>query len=298
MNKFILAASAFALIPTVAHAQLLGGGGLGGSVGGALDGTLRGSIPTTIDRTTRSVRGSVDGTVRGQGSTRGSQSVDARRGTVSAERSAEGSITGSTASLTDLAIPSLSGATEASGSGSASGQGSANAQLIGTDAVTGTFAPVTSNAEGLAARAAGNASGTASGIAGLAPTPTMPGVPSMGGATGEGNGSAGGDASASLLRPFLAVAGSAAAAGEGMASVAPGMPVMTPDGASLGTVHQVVANGRGEVEQVVVQQGEVRRALPAGMLTASGNALVAGEAQGHARAGNTERTPRAAGDAE
>ena len=47
---------------------------------------------------------------------------------------------------------------------------------------------------------------------------------------------------------------------------------MTPDGASLGKVREVIANGRGEVEQVVVKQGKVTRTLPAGMFSASGNA--------------------------
>ena len=77
-------------------------------------------------------------------------------------------------------------------------------------------------------------------------------------------------------------AGSAAAAGQGAATVAPGMPVMTPEGASLGEVRQIVANGRGEVEQVVVKQGNVTRTLPAGMFSASGNALVAGNVSGNA----------------
>ena len=98
MKKLILAASAIALIPAAAQAQLLGGGGgLGGGIGGGIGGTLGG----TIERTTTTVRGPVDSTVSGRGSTRGSQSVDARKGTVQAERSAEGSITGSTASLAD-----------------------------------------------------------------------------------------------------------------------------------------------------------------------------------------------------
>ena len=66
------------------------------------------------------------------------------------------------------------------------------------------------------------------------------------------------------------------------------MPVMTPDGASLGKVEQIVANGRGEVEQVVVTQGNVTRTLPAGMFTATGNALVAGEANGEASAERTQ----------
>ena len=107
----------------------------------------------------------------------------------------------------------------------------------------------------------------------------MPALPVMGGASGEGSGSANGAGSASLLQPALAVAGSAAAAGQGMASVEPGMPVMTPEGASLGKVRTLVADSRGEVQQVVVKQGKVTRTLPAGMFTASGDALIAGSAQ-------------------
>jgi hypothetical protein len=112
-----------------------------------------------------------------------------------------------------------------------------------------------------------------------------------GGASGEGSGAANGGGSASLLQPALAVAGSAAAAGQGMASVAPGMPVMTPDGASLGKVREVIANGRGEVEQVVVKQGKVTRTLPAGMFSASGNALIAGQASGDAGGSAAEPAP-------
>ena len=64
----------------------------------------------------------------------------------------------------------------------------------------------------------------------------------------------------------------------------PGMPVMTPEGASLGKVDQIVADGSGQVQQLVVTQGNVTRTLPAGMFTATGNALIAGEAQGEASA--------------
>lgn len=74
-------------------------------------------------------------------------------------------------------------------------------------------------------------------------------------------------------------------------TVAPGMPVMTPEGASLGKVRQVVANGRGEIEQVVVKQGKVTRTLPAGMFSASGNALVAGNASGNAVADSAQPAP-------
>lgn len=293
MKKLILVASALALFPAAAHAQLLGGGGLGGSLGGSLDTATRGTITTTIDRTTRTVRGTVDGTANGTAATQGAQSVDARGGTVSAERSASGSITGSTASLADLAVPPLGGMTTASGSGSASGQGSANAQLIGTDALTGALAPTAQGAQGLAANATGSATGTAAGMIANAPTPGIPSLPINGAAngSGSGSGSASGDGSASLAGPVFAVAGTAAAAGEGAATVMPGMPVMTPDGASLGEIREVVANGRGEVHQLVVQQGNVTRTLPAGMFSASGNAVVAGEAQGNANSGSPEPAP-------
>ncbi len=296
MKKFILAASVLALMPATAQAQLLGGGGglgggLGGSIGGTLDTTTRTTIGSTIDRTSRTVRGTVDSTANGTASTSGSQSVDARRGTVAADRSAGGSLTGSTASLADLVVPSMGGMANATGNGSANGQGSANAQLIGTDSVTGAVIPAAQGAQGLAANAAGTAFGTATGMVSNMPTPGMPSLPAAGAANGNGSGSAEGNGSAFFANPLLAAAGSAAAAGEGAATVNPGMPVMTPEGASLGEVRQVVANGRGEVEQVVVKQGKVTRTLPAGMFSASGNALVAGNASGNAVAESAQPVP-------
>lgn len=292
MNKLILAASALALIPAAAQAQLLGGGlggGLGGSLGGTLDTAARGSISPEIERTTRTVRGTVDGTA----STRGSQSVDARRGTVQAERSAEGSLTGTTASLSNLVVPSLGDMAQGSGSGSgsASGSGNANAQLIGTDTLAGSLVPVAGQAQSLGGNVAGTAAGTQSGIIGNAPLAGLPAMPMMGDASGEGGGLAMLDGAAALARPALAVAGTAAATGEGAATVTPGMPVTTPDGASLGTVREVIANGRGEVQQVVVQQGGVTRELPAGIFSASGNALIVGQAQGNAQASSADTAP-------
>lgn len=277
MKKLILtagAASIIALVPGAASAQLLGGGG---GLGGGIGGTLNSTIGSTIDTATRSVRGTVDSTVTGSAATDGEQSVDARGGSVSASRSANGSIAGSTASLADLPVPALGSMASGSANGQASGSGNANAQLVGTDAVTGTLAPVA----GQARSAAGRAVGTARGLANSAPTP---GVPSLGGASASGEGS--GSGSASLMSTPLAVAGTAAAAGSGAASVAPGMPVMTTEGASLGEVRQVIADSRGQVQQVVVQQGRVTRTLPAGMFSASGGALFAGNAEGAAEAGN------------
>lgn len=291
MKKLLLAASLLALVPATANAQLLGGGGLGGGLGGSLGGTLDTTTGSTIDRTSRTVRGTAESTVNGTASTNGSQSVDARRGTVAADRSASGSLTGSTASLADLVVPPMGGMANATGNGSASGQGSANAQLIGTDSVTGAVMPAAQGAQGLAVNAASTASGTANGMVSNTPMPGMPSLPTTGAVNGNGSGSADGNGNAAFANPLLAAAGSAAAAGQGAATVAPGTPVMTPEGASLGEVRQIVANGRGEVEQVVVTQGNVTRTLPAGMFSASGNALVAGNASGNAIAESAQPAP-------
>ena len=101
-------------------------------------------------------------------------------------------------------------------------------------------------------------------------------MPSAGAMPGSASGSAGGNGSAGLMAMPLAVAGSAAGAGEGMAMIMPGMPVMAPNGAQLGRVREIVANSRGEVQQVVVSNGNALRTIPAGNLAASGNALVEG----------------------
>lgn len=272
MKNIILAATALALVSAPAQAQLLGGGGLGGGLGGTVGGTLSGSIDRsggsplrgTLERTTR---GSVDAA----GSTSASQSVDARRGTVAADRSASGSLTGSTASLADLVVPPASSMGSLSGSASGSGQGSANAQLIGTDAVRGAVAPV--------------ARGARSAVQDTTASTRNMGLAGAGSASGSGSGAAHG----SLTGSPLALAGSTAAQGEGMASVRRGMPVMNENGASLGKVRQLIADGRGEVQQVVVKQGSVTRELPANMFSASGNALVVGQASGTAGAAGNDQ---------
>lgn len=272
MKNIILAATALALVSAPAQAQLLGGGGLGGGLGGTVGGTLSGSIDRsggsplrgTLERTTR---GSVDAA----GSTSASQSVDARRGTVAADRSASGSLTGSTASLAHLVVPPASSMGSLSGSASGSGQGSANAQLIGTDAVRGAVAPV--------------ARGARSAVQDTTASTRNMGLAGAGSASGSGSGAANG----SLTGSPLALAGSTAAQGEGMASVRRGMPVMNENGASLGKVRQLIADGRGEVQQVVVKQGSVTRELPANMFSASGNALVVGQASGTAGAAGNDQ---------
>ena len=275
MKKLLMTAGFIALFSTGAHAQLLGGGGaVGGSLGGTINGTIGSPLDTTtLDRTTQSLRSTVDGTVE----TEGNQDIDARNGRVSARRSASGSVNGSTASLADLPIPSMTGG-QASAHGRGEAQGSADAQLIGTDALVGTLAPAAGQTRTAATRTVARGSGAANGLIGSVP---QPGLPSMGNSA-SGEGSANGNASAALLSSPLVVAGSAASQAAGTATIAPGMPVMTPDGASLGKVRQVIADGRGNVQQVVVKQGKATRTLPAGMFSAQGDALVAGEASGQA----------------
>lgn len=262
MKTILLAAATLALVPVNAQAQLLGGGGLGGTLGGSLGGNLGSGLERpvggTLDRTTRTVRSAVDA----DGSTNGTQSVDARRGTVAAERSANGSIMASTASLAEIVVPHSSQMTQASGQGAASGQGSASAQLIGTDAVTGSVAPIAQRTRARAGEAVSSVREAA--VAG----------DTMAAASGAGA------TNGSLFASPLAVAGSAAADAQGAAPVRRGMPVMLADGSSLGRVKQIIANGRGEVDQVVVKQGNVTRALPAGMFSASGDALLLTHASG------------------
>ncbi|BDI60527.1 hypothetical protein [Qipengyuania nanhaisediminis] len=297
MKKLLITASAIALLPVAANAQLLGGGGgLGGGLGGSLGGSISNTVGSTINTTTRSVRSTVDSTVRGDAATDGDQSVDARNGNVRAERSANGSIAGSTASLADLAVPGLSGTANGNANGQASGQGNASAQLIGTDTVTSAVAPVAGQARSTAASAAAQATATATGTASAAANSApMPGLPAFGSASASGEGSANGQGSASFIGSPLAVAGSAASAANGVGTVSPGMSVITPEGASLGHVSQIVADGNGHVEQVIVTQGDTSRALPAGMFSAQGDALVAGAANGALDATNANDEAEAGG---
>ncbi len=86
-------------------------------------------------------------------------------------------------------------------------------------------------ATGQALDAAGNASGSGSGTAGIAAAP-------------------------------LNAAGSAAAAVQGAFAVEAGMTIMSPDGARLGKVREVVADGRGQIEQIVMTAKGARSVIP------------------------------------
>ncbi|QYU67284.1 PRC-barrel domain-containing protein [Leptolyngbya sp. 15MV] len=92
---------------------------------------------------------------------------------------------------------------------------------------------------------------------------------------------------------------SGAAQGEGAFAVTRGMRVFDGDGAPIGRVREVVADSRGRVEQVIVQSGNTRFPIPAGDLSASGNALVAGEGNASAQGQRPSQSePETASDGE
>jgi hypothetical protein len=276
MKKFLLAASALTLLAAPqAHAQLLSGGGLGQITGGIS--TIQGPL---VDRTTTSVRSATRGTARADAHTRGTQNVDRRSGAVSAERSVDTGLEATTGQLLDTPTGSANGS--AAGSGNASGSGSANAQLLGTDAAGALVGESTGRVRESARAARERASDLASQTAGL--TGSTSGA---GSAAGSGAGTVGGD--------MLAVAGSGAAAGDGAFAVEPGMPVMLPRGEKVGEVRQIVADGRGQVQQVVVKARDGTMTLPAASLTGSADALVMGEGSvpnGQSDAAPTEETAK------
>lgn len=275
MKKLLIATTALALTASPAYAQLLGGG-LGGGLGSTLD------ISGTISRTTSSIDSTTRGAVNGSIATEGNQSVDRRSGKVEARRSADIAGAVSVAQLANTPIAPIGA--DASGSGNASGNGEAQAQLIGTDAVgsvagnaVGQARATAGSAQGLAASAVGRARGAVSSLPGSVPT-------GSGSVSGEGSGS--GEGSASLMSTPLAVAGSAAGAAQGATSISPGMPVVSPEGLPIGKVRQIVANSRGQVQEVVVSNGDVTQTIPAANLAGSGKVLIAGE--GSADAGTSD----------
>lgn len=58
------------------------------------------------------------------------------------------------------------------------------------------------------------------------------------------------------------------------------MPVLTPDGERIGKVRQLFTNGSGEVEQMLVKVDGATALLPAGNLSASGNAVMSAMTEG------------------
>jgi hypothetical protein len=121
------------------------------------------------------------------------------------------------------------------------------------------------SARGTAQGAAHGAIGSASGAAGYAGS-------IAGNAAATGQGSASGMFSGAAGQ--LALAGSAAAAGNGMFAVDEGMPVLAPNGEKIGKVREVLADSRGQVQALLVKVDGEKAVIPAAQFSGSGNAVV------------------------
>lgn len=244
MKTIFFGTAALLLIAAPGQAQLLGGGSLGGQLGG----TLRGA--GSLDLPIRSVETVTRGTGAARGETRGTQTVDRKSGRVAASRSAEAEGSGSL----DQSIGASVGNLGSSVAGR--GEGRAEAQLLGTDAV-----------RGLAGSAVGTARGAAS--AGREITGAVAGSGSAA-ASGVFSGAAG----------QLALAGSAAGQAAGSFDIARGMPVSDDDGERIGTVSGVLADARGQVQQVVVMTDDGAATVPAANFTGEGALLISAMSEG------------------
>lgn len=283
---------ALALSVSPASAQILGGGGgggLGGTVGGGLGGLTgsgTGSFGGSIDSATRRLPSSSDtiGNVRGSSNTE--RSVDTRKGRVKASNDS--------ALDTTVANNTRVGDRTIGGSGSASGNanGSADAQLMGTDAVRSTAGNAVGRTRDTASNLrdrAGNAASTTRDTAGNAidrarntadntVSRARNAAPDVSGtASGTANGAG------SLGNGTLALAGSAAASGNGSFPVSAGMPVTDARGKLIGTVQSVRSTSRGVVQQVLVKTGDKTAMLPAANFSGSGNALVSTMGKGEVK---------------
>jgi hypothetical protein len=265
MKRILIAGTAIALFAVPAHAQLLGGGGLGGTLGGAVGGTLGGagsigSFPTdTIDNTTR-------GTLDARGSGSGSAHADRRSGRVNADGQGSGSLLGDLDST--VSTPTRSSNARASGGESASGGGSASAQLVGTDAVRGLAGSAVSQAHGTMQQGRAAAQG-------LLVTPAA----LSGSAQGSGSGSGAGSASSGPLAGATSLAGTGQ--GQGGFLVESGTPIFEADGDKIGKVRQVFTDAHGHVQQLLVKVDGETATLPASNFQANGHGIVSamGETQ-------------------
>lgn len=256
-----LAASALTLSAPVS-AQLLGGsGGLTGGLGGTLGGTL--------GNPTGPIGGTIGSAGELAGSGRGEAKVDRRSGRVQSKGNADARGSGSVDGGNDLLGPTIGG--NANGSGSASGSGSLDVQTVGTDFVGQTARGAVGTAHGTAA----TVTGAASGAAGTARDRAGGALPNV---SGNGAGSGAGSFQGGLGR--LAATGSAAASGNGMFAVAPGMPVTDPRGKIIGYVQDIRQTGRGVVQAVTVEVGDRVATLPAASFNGAGNVLVSGMTKG------------------
>lgn len=288
MLKILSATALLAIaVASPASAQILGGsGGLAGGLGGTIGGTLGGGgfggmgpgmLGSTIDRAGRDLPRGDDLSGNLRGSTRSERSVDTRKGHVKASNdSSFDSTVANTARIGDRAI---SGKAAVSGSRSSS----VDAQLIGTDAVRDATGQAVGRTRDAAATLRDRTTGTAdrvretgSNAVGRVREGTSAAASRTRDVAGSVSGRAAGTAegAAMLGRGTLAMAGSAAANGQGSFPVALGMPVTDPKGRVIGTVQSLRTAGSGEVQQVLVKMKDKTATLPATNFTGSGDVLV------------------------
>ncbi len=278
-----LSAAALIAIANPAHAQL--GGGLGGVLGGGGSGSVGGPLGS-LPRVDNSTIGSVSGS----GDARATKKVDRRSGKVEADGAANGRGNGS---VTQSATGPL-GAVTGSGQGSAnaSGSGSADAQLLGTDAVR----PAVDDLRNKAGQTVGTTRDRAGNIVQSTRGAAESTVNGAGSASGSAAGSANGAASGG--NNMLALAGSAAGDAAGTFEVKPGMKLLDANGEKIGKVREVIADGRGRVEALVVKVDGETATLPASSFSTSGSALITGMTEGQIKtaAADQEAEKKAAGN--
>ncbi len=267
MKSILIAGSALALIAAPASAQILGGGGLGGVLGGSSSVGGLPSLPSTSNFPNDPIGGAFGAAGSGSASGTGSAHVDRHRGHVDASGNGNGNGDGSLNGVLNAPAGSANGNGRASGS--ASGGGSASADLIGADQLRSTAQGAFAQARSTGQQARGSTSGLVDGAGGISGN-------ASGNASGAANGSAG------YASGALAAAGSAAAGAQGTFSVEKGMSVLDASGDKIGKIQQVVANGRGQVQSLLVKVDGERAMIPAGNFSAAGNgnAVVSAMGQG------------------
>ena len=275
-TKLLLAAVCGMAMSTAAHAQLLGGGGLGG-LGG-----LSGGVGHTVG-----------GTLGGSLGTRANKSVDRRSGRASADAGLDGAVSGALDSATGVTGPDgASKSVNASGKADKRVSKSARAEADGpgTDDGRSLLGGATSTAGHAVGSASGQLSGTAQRAQGVGAGAA--GGSAAGNGSGSGSGSAGGGE--------LAGAGMLSGAGSLSKSVtvAPGTIVEDARGRTVGKIHEVRQAANGALDTVVVEVGDKLAALPASSLSVSGDVVTTtmtkGEVKKMASADATSTEPSAA----
>ena len=227
----LIAAAAAATLTGPAHAQVLGGGGLGGMTGGfghTVNGTLGGSLGASANK-----------------------SIDRRSGRASAGASADGMLGGT--------LDGVTSATGPRGNGVAASKSVRAEKRVSKSAAVHADGPGTDDGRNLVGGLTGTARGMAGGAAGA-----------TNGAAGSANGSASGSSSAAsnggLRGGSGTLMGSAGGSASGDGTLDVGTPVRDAKGRAVGRIEAI----REETQTVLVSVGNRTAELPAGSLSANG----------------------------